>query len=305
MKSLEILSALPKWAHAGHSQIVDSPAFSMPCRLGEETVHLRTGAVESADTIDLSILFGDELHALKLARSPRFAELGKIWDARADVPEPILLALVERDCGPFFQLLENAVRRQLKVAALASPSSDGVEPGPVMSFQVADISFSLTCSAVVTDAFGSLRHLDLTHPSLRAETLAAEVEYAAFMLSATDLAVMFAGDALLLPEVGTVPPRLVADGRFVLDANGVAPFAEDGRCRVVSADPRSITLGELFDAAEDASSSTPGEADYSQACGHLQQLRLVHNGATIASGRLDRLGDQPAFIVETIKIPTT
>ena len=304
MKSLEILSALPKWAHAGHSQIVDSPAFSMPCRLGEETVHLRTGAVESADTLDLSILFGDELHALKLARSPRFAELGKIWDARADVPEPILLALVERDCGPFFQLLENAVRRQLKVAAL-SPSSGGAEPGPVMSFQVADISFSLTCSAAVSNAFGSLRHLDLAHPSLRAETLAAEVEYAAFMLSATDLAAMSAGDALLLPEIGTVPPRLVADGRFVLDANGVAPFAEDERCRVVSADPRSITLGELFDAAEDAPSSAVGEADYSKACGHLQQLRLVHNGATVASGRLDRLGDQPAFIVETTNHPTT
>ncbi|MBQ6136220.1 MAG: hypothetical protein IJI73_02495 [Kiritimatiellae bacterium] len=287
MKSLEILSTLPKWAKARPRQIVDSPAFAMPCRLGEDSATLRLGAVEPADTLDLSILFGDEPHTLRLARSPRFAELDKVWDSRADVPEPVLLALVEKDCGAFFQLLENAVRRQLRLSGLAAADSGS----PALAAQVADIIFSLTRSDTVLSAFGNIRNLDLSDPSLRSEPLQAEVEYAAFALPASDVAALAPGDALLLPEIGAVAPRLVADGRFVVDAAGVAPFSDDGRCRVVAADPVSVTLGELFDAAD---GKVPDRSGVPAGGG----LRLLQGGQTIAQGRLDRLADQPAFIVE-------
>ena len=72
MKPLEILSAIPKWENATPGQIVDSPAFAMSCRLGETPETLRLGAVEVGDALDLSVLFGDEPHVLRLARSPRF-----------------------------------------------------------------------------------------------------------------------------------------------------------------------------------------------------------------------------------------
>ena len=58
----------------------------------------------------------------------------------------------------------------------------------------------------------------------------------------------------------------------------------------------TAALGELFDAADGTPPAAPAD------CALLQQLRLVHNGRPIAFGHLDRLGDQPAFIVES---PTT
>ena len=268
MKPLEILVAIPKWAKATPDQVLDSPAFAMPCRLGEEQVSLRLGAVQPSDTLDLAILFGDE----------RDAE---------DMPEPILLALVEKECGPLLQMLENAVRRQLRLVGLAtSPDPDA----RMLSAQVNDIVFSLTRSETVAAAFGILRHLDLASPDLRAETFASEAEFAAFALAPADLASLSVGDALLVPEIGSVPPRLVVDGRFVVDESGVAPFADDGRCRVVAAEMRNVSLGELFDAAENPR-RVEGEAP--------GQLRLTQGGKTIAYGRLDRLGEQPAFIVES------
>ncbi len=287
MKPLEILLAIPKWAKATPDQVLDFPAFAMPCRLGEEQVSLRLGAVQPGDTLDLAVLFGDEPHSLRLARSPHFPELDKIWDNRADVPEPILLALVEKECGALLQLLENAVRRQLRLVGLAAASDHDAQ---VVFAQVNDIVFSLTRSPIVTAAFGSVRHLDLASSYLRAETFSSETEYAAFALAASDLASLSVGDALLVPEIGSVPPRLVVDGRFAVDESGVAPFADDGRCRVVAAEMRTVSLGELFDAAENPR-RVEGEAP--------GQLRLVQGGRTVAYGRLDRLGEQPAFIVES------
>ena len=110
MKPFEILSSLPKWSRLSADAIVDSPAFAMPCRLGDESATLVLGAVPPSDAISLSVTLDDNPHVLSLGRSPRFKELESVWDSRADVPEPILLALVEKDAGDVFQLIENAVR---------------------------------------------------------------------------------------------------------------------------------------------------------------------------------------------------
>ena len=287
MKPFEILSALPQWSGLGPDAIVDLPAFALPCRLGDESATLVLGATHPADTINLSIRLEDEPHVLSLARSPRFKELDAIWDSRADVPEPILLALVEKDAGPLLQLVENAVRRQLKLVGLAGAESPDA---PVLFAQVEDVVFSLTRSATVTAAIGNLRNLDLTHESIRSVTLPALTEYAAFSLTSSEASGLSIGDAVLLPEMGTVPVRLVVDGRFAVDANGVTRYNAVDLVHVFDATAKDITLGELFDAAEAprAIETTPSG-----------ELRLVADGKTLAVGRLDRLGDQSAFIVET------
>ena len=289
MKPFEILSAIPRWAKATPDQIIDSPAFAMPCRLGDETAVLRLDAVEPGDTLDLAVQFGDEPHTLRLAKSPLFPELEKIWDNRADIPEPILLALAERECGALFQLLENAVRRQLRLVGIADPAA--TTDARSLSAQISGIAFTLTRSPAVVDALGVLRNLDLANPSIRDGELGAEVEYAAFVLPASDLASLAVGDALLLPEIGSIPPRLLADGRFAVDGNGVSSFADDGRCRVVAAEPRTVTLGELFDAAENPQGLGGDPSG---------QLRLVQAGKTLASGHLGHVGGQSAFIVEAV-----
>lgn len=287
MKPFEILSSLPQWSGLGPDAIVDLPAFALPCRLGDESATLVLGATHPADTINLSIRLEDEPHVLSLARSPRFKELDAIWDSRADVPEPILLALVEKDAGPVLQLVENAVRRQLKLVGLVGAESPDA---PVLFAQVEDVVFSLTRSATVTAAIGNLRNLDLTHESIRSVMLPALTEYAAFSLTSSEASGLSIGDAVLLPEMGTVPVRLVVDGRFVVDANGVTRYNAGDLVHVFDATAKDITLGELFDAAEAprAIETTPSG-----------ELRLVADGKTLAVGRLDRLGDQSAFIVET------
>ena len=287
MKPFEILSSLSQWSGLGPDAIIDSPAFAMPCRLGDENVTLVLGATHPADTIRLSIQLEDEPHVLSLARSPRFKELDAIWDSRADVPEPILLALVEKDAGPLLQLIENVVRRQLKLVGLAGP---GDADARTVFVQVADFNFSLTRSATLTAAIGKLRNLDLAHESIRSAVLPAVTEYAAFSLAPSDASGLSVGDAVLLPEMGSVPARIVVDGCFVIDANGVSRYNAGDIVHVFDATGKDITLGELFDAAETprAVEATPSGT-----------LRLVAGNKTLAIGRLDRLGDQPAFMVET------
>ena len=278
---------LPQWADAAPEALLDSPAWAMPCRLGEDSTVLRTADVRPGDTLNLAVLLDGERHVLSIADSPRFADIHALWPSRADVPEPILLALVEKECGPLLQLVENAVRRQLKIEGLAT---DGPDARTVFA-QVNDVVFDLTRSPTVEVAFGQLRFIDCAHQAVRDTVLPCETELAAFTLSAADLASLAVGDALLLPEVGTVPPRLVVDGRFAVDENGVLPFKDDGRLRVVGAEARTLTLGELFDRAQNPvaeKSAAPA------------QLRLVASGKTAAQGRLEQLASHPAFIVESL-----
>ena len=205
------------------------------------------------------------------------------------MPDALLLALVERDCGPLFQFLENAVRKQLRLVGLAAAPADGPRTDMV-SFQVDDTVFSVTRSASVLSAFGLLRNLDLSHESIRAQSLPDEVEYASFALSEDERASLAPGDALLLPEIESVPPRIIVDGRFVADANGVTPYAADSLVHVLAQDGGTIALGNVFDIADAPSPPPSAEAG--------AQLRMVRAGRQIATGRLDRLAGQLAFFVE-------
>lgn len=290
MKPLEIISALPKWADAAAGVILDSSAFAMPCRVGDETTVLRHAKTLPAESemLALSVSFGDEPHTLCISRSTRLPELGKLWDNRSDVPEPILLAIVERECGSLLQMLENAVRRQLRLTGLGA-----VSDAPKLFLELADGSlvFAVTRSVSVVSAFGALRNLDIANDEIRSQMLHSECEYAAFAANDADFASLAPGDAVLLPEIGTVAPRLVVDGRFVLDTNGVALYAEDSLAHVHAAVPRDISLGEVLDAI-DAPLSLP-------VAGLGAPLNLVKGGRVFASGRLDRIADQLAFVVES------
>lgn len=287
MKPHEMLSMLPQWANAAPKTLLDSPAWAMPCRLDEATVMLRMVDVRPCDTLDVSVLLDGTRHVLSIADSPRFADLHALWNSRAEVPEPLLLALVERECGALLQLVENAIRQQLRVEGLASEGPDA----RTLFAQVEDVVFGLTRSSAVETAFGQLRFIDCTHQTVRDATLPCETELVAFTLPASDLAALAVGDALLLPEVGTVAPRLVVDGRFVVDENGVLPFKDDGRLRILVSEPRAITLGELFDRAQSPVAEKSTDST---------QLRLVVSGRTVANGCLGQLASQPAFVVESL-----
>lgn len=299
MKPTEIISALRPWANASAADLIASPAWTMPCRLGEHNCTLRLDAMRPAETIDLLVRFGDEEHVLGICDSPSLAELHAVWPSRADLPEPILLALVEKDCGPLFQLLENTVRRQLGVVGLSQSAPDPATKLLCAQVRSAEgesiVSFSLTSSPAIVTALGQLRFLDAAHPAIRDSELSCEVEYAAFALSATELSALEPGDALLLPEVGTMSPRQVVEARLIVGEGGVTEWKDDGTLRVVAPEPVVMTVGTLTDLA--IGNATPSAPTLLP---DNTPLRLVRFGKTLASGRLDSIGAQRAFVVDDV-----
>ena len=295
MKPIEILSSLPQWAKATPDDILSSPAWAMPCRLGSQQGTLKLGAVRPAETLDLAILIERERHVLGIAPSPAFPELGAVWASRSEVPEPILLALVEKDCGEFLQLVENAVRRQIRVEGLADASSRDdsrtVAAQVVFPDDAPPIAFTLDLSPSISTALGQLRNIDVSHAAIRETKLPAEIEYASFSLPAAQLESLAAGDALLIPEVETLSPRLVACGKFAISESGVAEWKDEGQLRVCAAEAASVDLGTIFD-AEQGGSFTPPQHPAENA-----PLRLVRLGKTLATGRFGPVANQKAFIV--------
>ncbi len=292
MKASEILGALPQWANATSEELAGSPAWTMPCRLGEMQCEMRLDALRPADTLDVAIKLEDEDYVLSLADTPRFEDLHRLWPSRAEVPEPILLALVEKECPELLQLIENVSRRQLKIVGLAGDVPENRFCARLCAAGSDILSFAITSTPALVRTFGKMMFIDPSHPSVREVRLPVAVELAAFVLPAADRAALDVGDALLLPEVGTISPRLIVDGRFIVDENGVSPYKDDGMLLVLDAEPRTITVGEVLDYAKAPSApATPPP----------HSLRLESAGQTIATGRLDRLADQNAFFVESIQ----
>ncbi len=296
MKPLEILSAIPRWSSATPESLLASPAWAMPCRLGERQCVMRMNAIRPADVMPLDIAFENEPHVLGIADSALFEDLHAIWPSRTEVPEPILIALVEKNCGPFLQLLENAVRRQLKIVGIskAPPAEDAA------CAQVSDadgnplFSFTLDMSPNIVSTLGQLRNIDSSHASVRDETLPSETEYATFALPTGDISSFDPGDALLMPEIGTIPPRQIVDGRFVLSESGISAWKDEGMLRVCSAETSPIASGTLLDAGSGSSPArqeTPAENT---------QLKLIRMGKTLATGHLCKIGDQHAFVAEMV-----
>ncbi len=296
MKPLEILSSLPQWAKATPATILASPAWTLPCRLGDESCSMRLDAPVPAETLDITIRLGDDEHVLGIVDTPSLPELHALWAARADVPKPILLAIIEKECGPLLQLLENAARRQLKVVELAQGSSEAKTVCPRVFSAAEDlISFTLTLSSALTETLGQLRFIDASHPSVREIVLSAEVEVTSFALGAAEIAGLAPGDALLLPEVDTIPQRMIVDGRFAASGGDVMAWRDEGLLRVLAGEPREITLGALLDAAAgDADALAVAKPDENAL------LRLSHSGNILATGRLGAVGAQRAFVVDAV-----
>lgn len=301
MKPLDILSALPKWASATPRDLLASPAWAMPCRLGEARCTMRIGAIRPVDTLDLAIKLESEDHVLGIAVSPTFPELNAVWPSRADVPAPILLALVEKECGQLLQLIENAVRRQLKIDGLRPAPSEVPEAVPegqeatvleISDPSIPTMTFTLTMSQAIEEALGQLRYIDAAHQSVREATVSAETEYASFAIPEADIASFVSGDALLLPEIGTLKPRAVIEKRLIVSGNGVETWNDANLPRVCSVSDTEMPVGDILDIAEGSVSALPPPPQENA------PLKLVRSGKALAYGHLGRVGNQFAFVIE-------
>ena len=331
MNPLDLLSALPPFRGWSPAEVLASPAWAMPCRLGSEEGRLvAEGAILPADPLRLAVRFADDPATLALADTPTFPELHALWASRADVPAPLLLALVEKECGPLLQLLENAAGRQLAIDGLETPAAEAAEatgegqspspnptPAGLRPFSLLRssgeplCSFALTLPPAVLESFGALRNLDAANPSLREIALPAVLQVAAPVLSSADLESLAPGDHLLLPEVA--PPAadspdgkpscpeatLIVSGILAAAPAGLAPWTDPGTLRVVVADPASLPLGDLLDLASGATDH-PSFITRHSSLREGAPLALLRGPATLAAGRLGAVAVQPSFEIETV-----
>jgi hypothetical protein len=296
MKKSEILALLPECAKASPEAILASPAWAMPCRFGETSCTMMLDATRPADTLDLAIRLEDEDHVLSIADAETFTELHAVWSARADIPKPILLALVEKDCGLLLQLIENAAHKQLSVQGLAeAPAGEDALAARIVADGKDLAVFNLSTSPSLVSALGVLRFIDVSNDAVRDTSLAAEVEYSSFTLSAADVSALAPGDYVLLPEVGSREPRIIVDGRFSIAESGVTAWVDDGSLRVVRSEPMAVKVGELMDASEGGRAVEPPPTAE-------MPLRLMRFGKTVATGRFGTLASQNAFLVDAVSV---
>ena len=279
MKPIELLSKLEAFAGLDPQAILSHPAWSVPVQWNGASAVLRADAVTPAETLNLSVRFGNDASILGLVPSEAFPEISRLFPVRNEVPQPILLAIVEKEAGPFLQMLENAMRRELSVQGLAEAPAEGARAFRVVAEGGADAAaFTLTLPDALLRDLGDLRYLDSTHPSIAETKVSMEVVYAVFDLSAEEEAGLAPGDYLLLPEMSAEKPgRVCMPGAVPID-----------RLRVIAAERADIPFAAALD--DDLRCEAVGTDD----------LLLVKGDRRIASGRLSRLGVQPAFAVEAL-----
>lgn len=271
MDALELLRTWPGWANAGAETVLASPAWRLSVRLGEVSGLLRLSSDPLEDTIDLDITLDGEPHVLSLADSPLYPDLHLLWERRAGLPAEVLLALVEKECGNLFYLLENSTRRMFGVKGLAAAPSASASRMDV-SLPTGMLSFSVDLPQEVRTQWGRLENLDTSHPDIRTMTRSAYVDYCSLMLTDDECAVMTSGDHLLVPE------------SFLDTQKWVVEAPSDDALHLWSPTSREISFAEFAD------DSLPPIPD-------PDTLSLVLKGQTLHSCSPSRLG-----IARTIRI---
>lgn len=279
MNAFDVLKTWPGISEAAAEDIFAHPAWAMPCQWGDERCVLRKAAAKPRDVIGLAVALDDDAHFLGLGNRESFPDLHDLWSRKAELPPALILALVEKECGELLQLIENAVRRQVRVTGLDDPE----KRAGALAFEVVSAADGGIKSTFVLDArpstvrtFGQLRFLDANHESIRSMERPARAVYATFDLPGEDVAGLAAGDCLMLPEL-----EAGVSGEWLCD------IPDDGRLRVVSRGEASVSFASFADGA------LPPLPEPSA-------LELFRGRAMIARGRFGALCSKPAFVTEEV-----
>ena len=206
MDARELLKAWPAWQRAGTETVLASPAWRMPVRLNGTACELKSSD-PVADLLVLDVTLDGEPHRLALADSPAYADLHLLWSRRGELPEALLLALAEKECGGVFSLVETATRRMLAVKGL-SGNAEGLRFFSVAGAGV-DVAFGLDVTPDLAAVLGRLDNIDPSHPSVRASTRPVRAVRGRLELVDEDLGELTPGSFLLLPDT------FGADARWV------------------------------------------------------------------------------------------
>lgn len=271
--ALELLKGWPTWKKAGAAKVLASPAWRFRVMLADEERWIVNDAGEEAnpDRMWVELAFEDERHVLGLADSEMFPDLHLLWAKRDRLPDEVRMALVEKECGPLLQMLEDLFRKQLSIVGFA----DGEGTRKMRAFELQPetgsgdetaIRFAVDLSPAMELELGRLENLDTGHESIRSMVRDAEVEYAEFALPEdTTLA---PGDMLLLPDE--------AEPRWMTEIP-----ADDGIVRVLADRTLSLTFAELVD-------GLPPVPD-------TETFKIVRAGRAVATAVRSNVGTHPSF----------
>jgi hypothetical protein len=279
MNAFDVLKTWPGMSEASAEELFAHPAWAMPCQWGDEKCVLRRAAAKPRDVIGLSITLDDDAHFLGLGNRESFPDLHNLWSRKTGLPNALVLALVEKECGDLLQLIENVARRQVRVIGLDDPE----KRAGALAFDVISLSDGSIKASCVFDVkpstartFGQLRFLDVSHESLRTMERPARAVYSVFDLPESDVAGLAPGDCLMLPEL-----------EAGVSGEWRCSIPEDGRIRAVSAGETMISFASVADGA-----LPPLPAP--------SALELYRGQEVVARGRFGALCSKPAFVIEEV-----
>lgn len=262
----ELLRAWPSWQKSSADKVLSSPAWRMDVSFARQRDRLTIDHAENADEIYLKVSLDDIEHVLGVRDSERYHDLHLIWSRKDALDKNIVLALIEKECGALFVLIEHVFGRDLKINGLAKGPSKGLRT----AFKTAAYSFSIDLTSEMRLSLGDISYLDPKHDSIRSMTRAARADYAAITLDES---------ALKDIEVGDVIP-LGNDylSKAIWNLEG---FAEN-EVHVVSAEESSLRFADF---ADDTLPEVKSSA----------LMLLVDNDNVLAEGELYDLGGVPCF----------
>lgn len=271
MDARELLKDWPNGQLTSAEGIFQSPAWRLPVVYeGTPGVLVKAEGVPT-DVLPLALTFDGEASVLGLVDSPYYPDLHLLWARRRELPPEVLLALVEKECGALFQMLEDATKKLVSVKGLADAAVRADDAA--LTFVRPDgqqMSFTLGITPSVLARFGTLDNLDVAHVAMRSMTRSARAVYAELALTADEVAALAVDDRFVLP-----PPE-VARWRFVLPA--------DETVRICASEEGALQFAQVVD---ETLPPVPPPCE----------VTVFQGARVIATGRVGSLGRQQAVRV--------
>ncbi len=234
---VELLRGWPSWSKAGAATVLASPAWRMQVEYDGQAAVLLPGEVGGGtDELLLDVAFDDEPCRLGIGDFAQFADLHLLWQKRSALPREVLLALVERECGAFLQMLEDSARKRLSVKGVSGSTTrpDGSRVFRLRLGSGDELTFSLETSPMLELALGGVENIDVSHEQIRSLERPAEMEYALLSIEEKDLDQVASGDFILLPEEAASPSWQIG-------------CAAPGQVSVRGVDAGTLTFAQMAD----------------------------------------------------------
>lgn len=237
MDAYELLLSWPEISTADSETLLNHPAWRMDAAYGDEEVRLAMAKPVEGEMVDellLAVNLDSVPHVLGIRDSAAFPDLHLLWRRKGELPEALVVALVEKDAGALLQLVENIVRKELRIVGLvtdARKSSAGRRSFAFRSF-AGEVGFSLDIPQDALSWLGVLDNLDVGHDSIRGLTRPVRAEYAVIGLDEDSVATLVAGDYLL------------TDGG---DARWIVELPDDESLRICAQDEAVFSFSDFAD----------------------------------------------------------